>query len=144
MEETPFRDIPERPFREVPETMFRSVPELRCWFRNPRNCSGIPETSVLESRGTRFHIQSSGVRNPGGSKLRSVPESGIPESVPESRNPGNSGISEKLDFDLFVGEQGGMKISTAVSTLFRGLAEAVRGCSYCSGIILLRDNIAPG
>ena len=64
--------------------------------------------------------------------------------LPESRNPGNSGISEKLDFDLFVGEQGGMKISTAVSTLFRGLAEAVRGCSYCSGIILLRDNIAPG
>ena len=64
--------------------------------------------------------------------------------LPESRNPGNSGISEKLDFDLFVGEQGGMKISTAVSTLFRGLAEAVRGCSYCSGIIMLRDNIAPG
>jgi len=40
--------------------------------------------------------------------------------LPESRNPGNSGISEKLDFDLFVGEQGGMKISTAVSTLFQG------------------------
>jgi hypothetical protein len=45
-----------------------------------------------------------------------------------------------LDWGDKVGEQGGMKISTAVSTLFRGLAEAVRGYSYCSGIILLRDS----
>ena len=135
---------------------------------DPRNCSGIPETSVLESRRTRFHTQSSGVQesrrtvfqNPGGSKLRSVPESGIPESVrnpggsksrnPGVRNPGEcSGIPEswklrnlgKACFRPFVGcyrRAGGMKISTVVSTLFRGLprlSEVVK---------LLRDNNVPG
>ena len=102
------------------------VPESQKLFRNPGDKrSGIPEDKISYSEFRRPGIPEDSVPEcPGGSKLRSVPESGIPESVPESRNPGNSGISEKLDFDLFVGcyrRAGGMKISTVVSTLFRGL-----------------------
>ena len=140
----PGEPLPRSPGDHVPECPGAKVlvPESQKLFRNPGDKrSGIPEDKISYSEFRRQESRRTVFRNPGGSKLRSVPESGIPESVPESR--------KSLIFDLFVGcyrRAGGMKISTVVSTLFRGLprlSEVIYN-SYCSGILeqfmLLRDS----
>ena len=159
MEDFTFRGIPETPFREIPETIIprypgETLPESRRPYSESRRVFRNPGGQDF-----RFRVPAS--RNPGG-QCSGIPEeanSGVsrsPESRRVFRNPGILETPESrtsLIFDLFVGcyrRAGGMKISTVVSTLFRGLlrlSEVVHN-SYCSGnleqLTMLRDNIAPG